>query len=540
MGFFAVATAGSVSTASALSLRQNDHTTAAHSGQAQVAPPPSGALNLPDAVGQGAVADGDIQSSTGTDNSAVLRAAILRAEESGDPLFVPAGTYLVTETLPLPSRTTIFGAGVGKTVIFSTSPGRPVFASKNWMRAFGGNPAGRAVLRDMTIRAEQSNPGSHSVILRDYYSELRNLQCQLSGGDGVRLTSYAEDGSLHEATLVENVVASVETDRCGGVGLNQVVPSGPSITDAHISDLIIRGSNPHHGSIAGVRIPFSAGWQVRTIHTYGKFTEEGVTFGNMWGGSILDGAHIEHGWETAGLRLPNAQRGGIIDNIAISSSVDGTHLEATKHRELYPGEGISVGTLKCISMNSGSAGTAVTWNSTSAPLRISNFELAGTHIENVTPFGGTGSTWILVSTNTRVLGKIRDSANRRTLTVEGMPLAIGSSTQWSGEGDQLINVILPKTAPNSTQSFLLTIASTSDYTGPIRASYAGLIIVGVRENFDGMRAQLVEMASPRGFQTPPSVEIIEPATPSRTGQLEVRFSASHNDGYGTASLTGAA
>lgn len=117
-----------------------------------------------------------------------------------------------------------------------------------------------------------------------------------------------------------------------------------------------------------------------------------MVFGNLWGGSILDGAHIEQGYENVGLRIPNFQRGGIVDNIIIAMSEYGTRtmLQATKHATLYPSEGLQIGTLTLVS-NFDVVGTGVTWNSATSDLRISNFSLAGERVAGITPFGGVTS-----------------------------------------------------------------------------------------------------------------------------------------------------
>lgn len=251
----------------------------------------------------------------------------------------------------------------------------------------------------MTVCAEALNPGSHGIVQRDYWGNFRDIIARQCGGDGFRPDSSNQGGVIIPSTLVENHYENLFADQCRGWGFNQ---NGQQLTDSHMINVVARGvaqvGNPEAAeAIGGISIPYSAGWQVSKIHTYGRFRTDAVVFGNCWGGSILDGVYIEHGYENAGLRIPNFQRGGAIDNISIAMSEYGNRImfDATKHATLYPGEGIQVGTLSLVSSFPG-AGTAVRWNSTSAMLQISNFSLAGASATGITQFDGGGAANIKV------------------------------------------------------------------------------------------------------------------------------------------------
>jgi hypothetical protein len=182
------------------------------------------------------------------------------------------------------------------------TPGIPVFASENWLTEFGGSPGGREWVEGILVRAEALNPNSHGFVLRAYHSTWRNLVAQQCGGDGFRPSPANQAGTLWGATMVENYYENLFADQNRGWGFNQAATNGTQLTDAHMMNVVARGlsqvGNPEAAeSIGGMSIPFAAGRQNR-------FRTDGVVIGNCWGGSILDGAHIEQGYENAGLRLP--------------------------------------------------------------------------------------------------------------------------------------------------------------------------------------------------------------------------------------------
>lgn len=348
----------------------------------------------------GLVSDGNLDTRAGTDNLAAFNAAIAAASvipASKRAVYVPPGTYSVSDTIIIPSGLRFYGDDPSACRIVCPKPGVPVVASKSW--ADTSAPGGRTVIEGILVRAEANDPNSHGIILRDFHSAIRRCVAQQCGGDGFRASAANKAGTLIGNTLVENYYQSLFADQNKGWGFNQAATNGTQLTDAHMNDIVARGVAQAGNAEAaeaqgGISIPFAAGWQVSKIHTYGRFRTDGVVFGNLWGGSILDGAHIEQGYENVGLRMPNFQRGGIVDNIIIAMSEYGTRtmLQATKHATLYPGEGLQIGTLTLVSNFADIVGTGVTWNSATAPLRISNFSLAGERVANITPFGGVTSS----------------------------------------------------------------------------------------------------------------------------------------------------
>lgn len=338
----------------------------------------------------GVVGDGVVGDGTGADNYAALRAAALAAETAGRALYVPRGVYRISgDAIPLPSRVEIFGDGPGHCTVFQSTSGRPVFASKNWLTAFGGAPGGRATLRGLTVRGAPG-AGGHGVVLRDYYSTLDNVVAQQCGGDGFRPDARNEAGVEIGFTMVENHYRRLLADQCSGYGFNQNADN-PLLTDSFVSDLVARGVA---GAPGGIRIPFSAGWQITNIHTYGPFTGPGAEINRMWG-TVLDGAQIEHGWTGAGLRIHGFQRAGMIDNVHIAlADTGGTMLELKKHGS-YPGAGPMIGNVSLVSSYP-VAGTGITWDTNTAPVLVAALLISGENTSQIAPLGGFGAPAIRV------------------------------------------------------------------------------------------------------------------------------------------------
>lgn len=72
-----------------------------------------------------------------TDDTAAIQSAIDAAATLGLPVFIPGGTYRITAQLNIPSKTTLTGAGLGKTVIDAKGLGATLTNSKTAMVASG-------------------------------------------------------------------------------------------------------------------------------------------------------------------------------------------------------------------------------------------------------------------------------------------------------------------------------------------------------------------------------------------------------------------
>lgn len=489
-------------------------------------------LNLPLNVRDfGTVADGDDAAGTGTDNTTALRTALLAAEAQGRNLYVPPGDYRITDTLPIPSRVLFYGDGPGAVTIFNTTAGKPALASKTWLSSYGGQPSGRPGIKGMTVRAEGTDPGSHGIVMRDYYPAIDDVVATQCGGDGFRITAFNQAGTRIGFTLVEGSYSRLLSNQCKGYGFNQDTDQ-PLLTDSFLTQIVVRGVT---GALGGIRIPFAAGWQLRHFHTYGEFAGAGVEFNRMWG-SIIDGGQIEHGWGTAGLRLGGFQRAGVVDNIHIAMSATGIGLDATQDTTLYPGAGLVIGSLSIVA-SVATTGTGVSWNTTSRPLVIGQLLASGENLTGLTLLGGSGATAIRVNTDLRVLSKVRDSASGRTLTVSDSPLAIGGAVGWGGSGAKTLVLPLPRMTLGSGRQFMLTIGSSTNYTGAKRATYVGAVMVGLA-NGGAANAYLTDVVAPVGFDAVPTVAVTTAPTVTTPGELTVTFTPTATDGYGSVGLTG--
>ena len=500
-------------------------------------------VNAADPQFGGLVSDGDLDTRLGTDNSATLRAAIAAAKAAGSAVYIPAGTYSVTQTIPLPSGVTIYGDGPSLCRIVSPTPGMPVIASEGWLTEFGTTPAGYAVVDGIFVAAEASDPESHGILLHDWRSTIKNCKAWRCGGDGFRYDSANQAGVEINTTYPGSSFVDLFAEQNRGWGFRQKSSAGTQLTDVYMTNVRIRGvaqaANPEAAeSIGGLYIGRSAGWNVSNIHVYGRFRTDAVVFGACWGGSILNGAHIEQGWENCGLRMPLVGRAGLIDNITIAMSEYGKRvmLEAEKNLSAYPGEALAIGTLQLIS-NFATTGTGVTWSTQSADLRISNLVLSGANVGGISLLGGHGAGNIVTAANMRVISPVRESIGSRTLTVSGIPLSVGDTASWNGNGALALDLKLPSMSKGTVRQFMLVVGSGKNVTQGRRSSYVGMVMVGL--NSSGVCvAYLVDVVAPFGFAVAPSVAVTTAPTSTTSGVLTVSFTATDSDGYGAASIMG--
>lgn len=490
----------------------------------------TGSVNI---LSYGAVADGDPQAGTGTDNYAAFAAAAVAAEARGSAIYVPPGDYRVTNVVPVPSRCTFFGDGTAEACIFQTTPGLPVLASKSWVTAFGGAPAGRTVIRDLTVQGENTNAASHGIVLRDYYSRIENVVSRACGGDGVRISEKNQEGTNVAFTMVENHYIDILTDQCKGYGFNQET-GNPVITDSFVYNLVARGVA---GALGGVRIPYSAGWQVRGVHTYGSFAGPAVEMNRMWS-SILDGVQIEQGWTGVGLRIANFQRAGMIDNIHVAMEATGTAVACLHDTTLYPGNGLVIGSLSIVS-SVVTTGTAITWDTNSRPLYIGALQASGDNLAGLTLLGGAGASSIRVAKDTRVLSKLRDSAASRSLAVNDVSMPLCDRANWQDTpGATAQSVVLDVAGQGDFGRWegILSVSGAINYNGSKACTWVAHVLVTSKASTDAWKVFVTDIVAPTGFTVPPAV-VVAKATPN--GTLTVTFTQGTASVYGVASLISA-
>jgi hypothetical protein len=85
----------------------------------------------------GAIGDGE------SDDTAAIQKCIDAAAEKGGEVFIPAGTYVISDTIEISNRVNIFGAGKSKTIIKYTGSGYLFDVKTNY--------AGNAVIANITV-----------------------------------------------------------------------------------------------------------------------------------------------------------------------------------------------------------------------------------------------------------------------------------------------------------------------------------------------------------------------------------------------------
>lgn len=487
----------------------------------------------------GIVADGNAATGTGTDNTQKFIDAILYAESRARTLFIPPGSYRITDTIPLPSKTTIFGETPATTTIFQTTPGKAVMASKNWFTKWAANPTGRAALRSIQLRGESIDPASHGLILRDYYSTVENVVISQTGGDslvtshyneaGATIPGYAADGTVIPGggTIVENHYNKIFINQCKGYGFIAKGPAG-KITDAFVNDLVIRGLQ----SPCGLLLQGSGGWQFRGIHTYGSFTGPAIDLGRMWA-TVMDGVQIEEGWTGAGIRISNYQRAGILDNIHVTMGpTGGVAVDVYGDRSLYAGTDLIIGSLAVVSSHAGVSGTGISLDTLGRSIIVGAYSVSGPDVEKIAKIGGYGAANIKTITNAQVTSELKDSVQKRTLLVNGLPLITGNNANWQGNTEQTISLAVSSMGDYHRWAGIISINGAKNSNGGKACYWVANISVFSKAPTDEWTVYITDILPAVGFTVPPVVTV-QKGSP---GTVNVTFTAAAADTFGTLAL----
>lgn len=178
----------------------------------------------------GAVADGNIATGAGTDNSAFFQTAI-DTLGAGGVLYVPAGIYKLSSQITVPSNFTITGANTWQTFLLAPT----AFNSDGLIKLNGaGGPP--TTIQNLAVGGQQGGAGAASIgILSDANGVfLRNLWVTgfftnikiTDGGDNFILDSVIEEtiaGGIGIAVTGTDVtIGNCETYNCYvGIGIGQ-------------------------------------------------------------------------------------------------------------------------------------------------------------------------------------------------------------------------------------------------------------------------------------------------------------------------------
>jgi len=270
--------------------------------------------------------------------------ALLDAHEAGKHGLVlyPAGRYVVSDTLPIDSRTAYLGANAGHpsqpggVTLVMPNADVPVFASRGWLDNSTGGATGRWMIENFAIEGNRNNSNQHGLVIRDFYGKIRNIRIRRCGGNGIHLTEKSQDGETEytAGNLIENYIENcIITDLgAGSVYYFLGEDHNNKFTDGYLLNCAAFHQNekPLHYLRAGSAV----GWRFEGFHAYGSESnaeapDEAVFLANGWY-TFLSKFYIESFRKTA-IRLAASQRSTHLADIGIRGrfATDGARIIRT-------------------------------------------------------------------------------------------------------------------------------------------------------------------------------------------------------------------
>ena len=486
-------------------------------------------VSAADPIFGGLVADGDITALTGTDNTAALKAA--SAAAANGVLTIPAGVYRITDTFPIPKTLVCNSPGV--VTILNTTPGQPVAASRNWLTAIGGAPAGRGAIRGIRFCGPGGtvvDANNHGLIIRDYRMDIENVCVMNVGGDGFVLTHLNQAGVATSGTLVENWINGLEVRGVAGRPVLLGPANNNKITDGFIDNVVVQcTSTSPNGVFAGS----AAGWQIGEIHTYGTPAGDAIRLLNCFRTQV--GRLYVEAFPSGSYALNlNVQQDVTIESLmADMPAGGGTAVYITK-ADVYPSQFVSIGAL-ALRMDSDVACAAVKNTSSLINVQVANWRAFGTFRNRIALQGGSTASDVV-----RSMAGAR-AVNGRALFDRGdgveVASSFGANINWNGSSAQSIEIPIPLLSSFSKRSFIVTIGSKANHNTTTRARWAGMVWVSAKDNnADAWTSFTLDMIAAVGFAVNPTVSVVHDA--NGYGKLVVSFTATDSDAYGSVSVIG--
>lgn len=484
-------------------------------------------VNAADPSFGGIVADGDITNLTGTDNLVALSAASAQADSQNRALAIPAGTYRVSSTFPVPRVLLCDGPGV--VTILCTDANVPVAASRNWLTSIGGNPKGRGRIVGIRFCGTGTTGAStnHGLILRDYRTVLQNITIMNCAGDGLHMTHLNQAGVAVASTLVENVIRDIEVRSVAGTPLMLGPSNNNKITDGFVADayLACQSTSPN-----ALFVGSAAGWQIGEIHTYG--TPAGPPIQILNGFRTMMGRLYVEAWlaTTNALRI-QAQQDVYVEALAGDFPTGGGSAVYVSRSAVYPLQSVYIGSL-ALRMDTDVACVAVENTSAAISIQVGSIQRLGTFPSRIATQGGTASTDLV-----RTLSGARTSSARVLVDRgDGVELASAGTgyVTWNGNTAKAIVLPLPPIASFGKKILLVSVMSRSNHNGVSRTKWIGLVHVSAKTNgTDPWVVMTTDLFAASGFTAAPVVTVAN--TTGNLGELTVSFTAADSDAFGDVS-----
>lgn len=466
-------------------------------------------------------------------NDAAFEAANAAAKV-GSTIYFPAydtGIYQISAPLRLKSGVRYLADSWG-TKILGTQLGQPLAASDSWLDS-SKSVTGRLILENMNFAGQGStavgvSAANHGVVIRDYYSVIRNLQVNGVGGDALRFDSHSQDDTVIGGTLVENHLDRIRLSDMAGYGL-YYGRSDVKLTDASIRDVKVSCTAT---SPVGVYVGSAAGTSLTDIHTYGQAPTVAAIQAQGPYYFRLQDVYIEKLGLQYGIYLQGAQTGTTIKaaHIRTTSALGGEACIFMSKSGGYANCWADVDGLM-IEHNGLQAVTAIKNNSSVAYYRVRGLSKFGSGVAFVTDYSVTDTAALSFVKDALLTGRLQEASDHGTLQYAGQEVPYTQGVLVDPATSQAQLAITGLGTYRRIHG-ILTLHTAVNYNGATRAKWVAIVEIYSRDNAaDSWTVYSQDLVAANGFAVAPALAVNH-ALGSNDGTLTVTWDDASVDGYG--------